>query len=326
MYFKLAAAGLTLLAALAVPDRASHAQAWPTKPVKVIVPFAAGGSTDRVGRVVADELSKTFKQQFYVENRVGGGGAVGAREIVRVEPDGYTLLIGGFGPLILGPAAGPLGYDPIGDFTHVAMIAGESYVFAAHASTGLKTIADLTAMLKSRSQPVNVGSPGVGTLGQLMVEQFRLRDEMKLLNHVPYRGGGAQMTTDLLGGHVPLAMSPIALVTEHIKAGTVVALAASSDKRMPILPNVPTFREAGYEEVGGAIWFWVAGPKNLPEPIVSQLNKEVRRIIASPEIQAQFNRDALLSADLDAPALNRFVASELKRWSTLIEKAGLKKN
>jgi len=304
---------------------AASAQDWPTKPVKVIVPFTAGGSTDRMGRVVADELSRVFKQQFVVENRVGGGGAVGAGQVARAEPDGYTLVVGGYGPMVLGPAAGSLGYDPLKDFTHIAMIGGESYVLAAHSSLGVKTLSELIKLAQSRTTAINVGSPGVGTLGQLIVEQLRRKAAVMNLNHIPYRGG-APLVADLLGNHVAVGAVPIASANEHIKAGTMTPLVVSSSERIAAVKDVPTFAEAGYPDIGGSIWFWLSGPKNLPPPIVEKLSGEIRRFIKTPEIQAQFERDILLSKDMNPQELNEFIASELNRWSSFVAEAGLKMN
>jgi tripartite-type tricarboxylate transporter receptor subunit TctC len=283
--------------------------------VRVVVPFPAGGSTDRMTRLVADELTKVFKQQFVVENRPGAGGAVGAAQVARAEPDGYTLMAGGFGPHILGPASGVKSdYDPIADFAHIAMMGGETYIFAANSALGVTSLADVVRLASDK--PVNVGSPGTGTLGQLMVDQFRLKVGANKINHVPYRGG-APLQTDFIGNHVSLASLPIAPMLPHIATGAVVALAVSSTERNPALPNVPTLKEAGYPEIGGAIWFWLAGPKNLPQPIVSRLNQDVRRYLATEPVKQIFVRDALMTMDADAAALNRFIADEIKRWSAI---------
>ena len=303
------------LTAVTFAPGTAHAQEWPAKPVRVVVPFPAGGSTDRMTRLVADELTKVFKQQFVVENRPGAGGAVGAAQVARAEADGYTLMAGGFGPHILGPASGvKADYDPIADFTHIVMMGGETYIFGAHAALGVKTIADVVRLASDK--PVNFGSPGTGTLGQLMVDQFRLKVGASRINHVPYRGG-APLQTDFIGNHVSLASLPIAPMLPHIATGTVVALAVSSSERNPALPDVPTLTEAGYPEIGGAIWFWLAGPKNLPQPIVDRVNKEVRRYLATAPVQQIFMRDALMRMDTDAVGLNRFIASEIKRWSAI---------
>ena len=302
---------------------AAHAQEWPAKPVRVVVPFPAGGSTDRMTRLVAEDLTKMLKQQFVVENRPGAGGAVGAAQVARAEPDGYTLLAGGFGPHILGPASGmKVDYDPIADFTHIVMMGGESYIFAAHSALRVKSLADVVRL--ANDKPINFGTPGTGSLGQFMVDQFRLKVGANRINHVPYRGG-APLQTDFIGNHVSLATLPIAPMLPHIAAGTIVPLAVSSSERNPALPAIPTLKEAGYPEIGGAIWFWLAGPKNLPQPVVVRVNQAVRHYLASAPVKRIFMRDALLSMDTDAAVLNRFIASELKRWSAIYRQLGPQK-
>src|SRR6201991_2494019 len=253
----LAAAALT---AAAFAPATAHPQVGPAKPVRIVVPFPAGGSTDRMTRLVAEDLTRVFKQQFVVENRPGAGGAVGAAQVARADADGYTLMAGGFGPHILGPASGvKADYDPIADFTHIVMMGGETYIFAAHSALGVTSLADVVKL--ANNKPINFGSPGTGTLGQLMVDQFRLKVGANRINHVPYRGG-APLQTDFIGNHGSLASLPIAAMVPHIAAGPVVALAVSSTERNPALPDAPTLKEAGYPEIGGAIWFWLAGPKN----------------------------------------------------------------
>lgn len=299
-------------------------QDWPNRPVKVIVPFGAGGAADRLGRIAADHLSKTFKQQFFIENRVGAGGAVASTQVARADADGYTLLIGGSGPHIMGPAENPnIGYDPVGDFTHIAMIGGESYALSAQASLGVKSFKELIALSQTRSDPINCGSPGAGSLGQLMVEQMALR-KIANLNHVPYRGG-APLLTDFFGNHISVAATPILPILQHAVTGTIVPLGVTSSERIPVLKDVPTFDELGFPEMNGAIWFWLAGPKNLPAPIVDKLNREIRRLINTPETRQQFEKTALLSMDADVPALTKYIADEVKRWTAFVEEKGLKK-
>ena len=275
---KLLGLGTVLLAVLSA-GTVSHAQDWPNRPVKVVVPFAAAGTTDRLGRIAAEELSKTFKQPFYVENRVGGGGVVGAVQVARADPDGYTLMIGGYGPHIFAPATtANLGYDALSDFTHIAMIGGESFIIVAHPALGVKSFADLVQLANGRSGPLNMASPGQSTLGALVVEQLiRKPGLLPNLNHVPYRGGGPVMA-DLLGN----------------------------------------------PDIGGAIWSWLAGPKNLPAPMVARLNQELRRSLQAPELKQRFERDLFLSMDADVPTLNRFIAGELKRWTAFFQESGFK--
>jgi tripartite-type tricarboxylate transporter receptor subunit TctC len=317
--------GACLAAALVISSHAGHAQDWPNRPVKIVVPFAAAGTTDRLGRLAAEELSKTFKQQFYVENRPGGGGVIGAVPVARAEPDGYTLMIGGYGPHIFAPATtANLGYDVMADFTHIAMIGGESFIIVAHPALGVKSFADLTELAKSRTGPLNMASPGQATLGALVVEQLmRKPGLLPNLNHVPYRGGGPVMT-DLLGNHVSLGCITLSAANEQIRAGTLVPLALISTERATALNDVPTIVELGHPDIGGAIWSWLAGPKNLPAPMVERLNLELRRSLQTAEIKQRFERDLFLSMDADVPTLNGFIAGELKRWTKFFHESGLK--
>ncbi len=323
---KLLGLGAVLLAAVSLSSSgASYAQDWPNRPVKVVVPFAAAGTTDRLGRLAAEDLSKVFKQQFYVENRVGGGGVVGAAQVARADPDGYTLMIGGYGSHVFGPATlTNIGYDPLADFTHIAMIGGESFILVAHPALGVKSFTDLMELAKNRAGPLNMASPGQGTLGALVVEQLRRKPGLlPTLNHVPYRGGGPVMV-DLLGNHVSLGCITLSAAIEHLRAGTLVPLALISSERVSALKEVPTIVELGHPDIAGAIWSWLAGPKNLPAPMVEQLNQEVRRSLQTPEAKQRFERDLFLSMDADVPTLNRFIADEVKRWATFFQESGLK--
>ena len=318
----LAAAALAGWMAAASPSLAQ--QDWPNRAVKVIVPFGAGGAADRLGRIAADHLSKAFKQQFYIENRVGAGGAVASTAVARADADGYTLLIGGSGPHIMGPAENPnIGYDPVTAFAHIAMIGGESFALSAQSSLGVKSFKDLIALSKSKAEPINCGSPGAGSLGQLMVEQIQLR-KIANLNHVPYRGG-APLLTDFFGNHISVAATPVLPILQQAEAGAIVPLAVTSTERIALLKDAPTFAELGYPEMNGAIWFWLAGPKGLPAPIVARLNEEMRRLIAAPETRQLFERSALLSLDADSLRLTGFIAEEVKRWRAFVEEKGLKK-
>jgi tripartite-type tricarboxylate transporter receptor subunit TctC len=317
--------GCALAALVVVASHASHAQEWPNRPVKVVVPFAAAGTTDRMGRLIAEELSKSFKQQFYVENRAGGGGVIGAAQVARADPDGYTLMIGGYGPHIFAPATtANLGYDALADFTHIAMIGGESFIIVANPALGVTSFAELVQLAKTQTAPLNMGSPGQATLGALVVEQLlRKPGLLPTLNHVPYRGGGPVMT-DLLGNHVPLACITLSAAIEHINAGSLVPLALISTERVATLKDLPTIVELGHPDIGGAIWSWLAGPKQLPAAMVTRLNQEVRRSLQTPELKHRFERDLFLSMDTDPTALNAFIASELKRWTAFFQESGFK--
>ena len=317
--------GGALAALVVVVSHAVHAQEWPNRPVKVVVPFAAAGTTDRMGRLIAEELSKSFKQQFYVENRTGGGGVIGAAQVARADPDGYTLMIGGYGPHIFAPATtANLGYDPLADFTHIAMIGGESFIIVANPALGVTSFAELVQLAKTRTAPLNMGSPGQATLGALVVEQLlRKPGLLPTLNHVPYRGGGPVMT-DLLGNHVPVACITLSAAIEHINAGTLVPLALISTERVKALKDLPTIVELGHPDIGGAIWSWLAGPKQLPAAMVARLNQEVRRSLQTVDLKQRFERDLFLSMDADPATLNAFITDELKRWTAFFQQSGFK--
>jgi len=308
----LALAAILLLAAPA------QAQEWPAKPVKIVVPFAAGGSSDQLARLLTPELSAVFKQQFYVENRVGSSGAVGSAQVARAEPDGYTFVNAGSGPHLTGPAINPnIGYDPLKDFTHVAMEAADSFVVVASPALGVKTMADLVAL--ARTKPLTSASPGPGSLGQLLLERFKRRAGIDI-QHVPAQNSGMN---EVLGNHISMTFTTLLTTGEQIKAGKVVPLAVSSVKRHPAFPTIPTFAEQGYPDVRGDTWFWLAGPKNLPPAIVGRLNAEMRKIMTSARMRDHVERLALLTMDLDAAGVAKFVADEYAFWAPLAKEVGL---
>jgi tripartite-type tricarboxylate transporter receptor subunit TctC len=312
---------LFLTAAMLGWHSPSLAQDWPTKPVKIVVAFGPGGTADVLARLLAAELSSALGQQFYVENRPGNAGALGSAQVVRAEPDGYTLLIGGAGPHLTGPAINPnIGYATMRDFTHIAMIAGDSFMLAASTSLGVKSFADLVKI--AREQPVNCGSPGAGSQGHLVQLLINRAAGIKL-QPVPYRSA-AEAMTDLIGNHVALALQPAISVGEQVRAGKAVGLAVTSLERNPVFKDIPTFKELGYPDVRGVAWFWLTGPKNIPAPIVAKLNAEVRKIVSSPKIQEQFAKSALSTMDVDVAGLNKFLADEVALWGALAKDVGLK--
>src|SRR5262249_45001320 len=216
----------------------ADAQDWPSKPVKIVVPFSPGGSSDQLARLLAPELAAAFKQQFYIENRAGGAGAVGSAQVARAEPDGYTFVNAGSGPHLTGPAINPnIGYDPLKDFTHIAMEAADSFVLVGSTALGVKSIADLVAL--ARTRPLTSASPGPGSLGQLILERFKRRAGIDI-QHVPAPDSGVN---EVLGDHISLTMTTLLTVGEMIRAGKVVPLAVTSAQRHPAYPDVPTFAE-----------------------------------------------------------------------------------
>jgi tripartite-type tricarboxylate transporter receptor subunit TctC len=287
--------------------------------VKIVVAFAPGGSADQLGRLLAAELSVAFRQQFYVENKPGNSGSIGSAQIARAEPDGYTLQVAGSGPHLTGPAINPnIGYDPLKDFTHIAMIAADSFVLAANPALGAGSIAELVKL--ARIKPLTSSSPGAGSLGHLILEQFKRRAGVDI-QHVPAPNSGM---LDVLGNHISMSFTTLLTAGEHIRSGGMVGLAVSSRERNPVYRTIPTFAEQGYPDVRGETWFWLAGPKNLPAGIVRKLNEEVRRIVKLPKTQAYIEQMALVTLDLDPAAVTGFVREEFAFWAPLAKEVGLR--
>jgi tripartite-type tricarboxylate transporter receptor subunit TctC len=314
---RIAAACLGALAAISP----SHLQAqdWPVRPVRIVVAFAPGGSADQLGRLFAAELSTAFRQQFYVENKPGNSGSIGSGQVARAEPDGYSLLVAGSGPHLTGPAVNPnIGYDPLKDFTHIAMIAADSYVLAANPALGAGSIAELVEL--ARSKPLTSSSPGAGSLGHLILEQFKRRAGIDI-QHVPAPNSGM---LDVLGNHISMSLTTLLTAGEHIRSGGMLGLAVTSAEHNPVYRIIPTFAEQGYPDVRGETWFWLAGPKNLSPAIVGKLNEEVRRIVKLPKTQAYIAQMALTTRDLDHAAVTDFVGEELAYWAPLAKEVGLR--
>lgn len=309
-----------LLVALSLCSK-SHADEWPNRPVKIVVAFSPGGSADQFGRLIAPELAATFKQQFFVENRPGNSGTIGSAQVARAEPDGYTLLIGGSGPHLTQPAINPnVGYDPLKDFTHIAMIGADSYAFVANPALGVRSIAELVALGRSRKgEPITSSSPGPNSLGHLLIEQFKRKAGIDI-QHVPAPNSGV---IDVLGNHISMTLTAMMTVGEPAKAGRLVALAVTSTERNPVFTGIPTFAEQGYPDVRGDTWFWLCGPKGLPPDIVDKLSAATRRIVQSPKIQEHFRALALLSQDLDVAGVQKFIAAEYAFWAPLAKSVGL---
>jgi len=312
-------AGACVCAIASISLSPARAQEWPTRPVKIVVAFAPGGSADQLGRLFAAELSTAFGQQFYVENRPGNSGSIGSAQIARSGPDGYSLLVAGSGPHLTGPAINPnIGYDPLNDFTHVAMIAADSFVLAVNPALGATSITELVKL--ARTKPLTSSSPGAGSLGHLILEQFKRRAGIDI-QHVPSPNSGM---LDVLGNHISMSFTTLLTAGEHIRSGGMVALAVTSSERNPVYRAIPTFAEQGYPDVRGETWFWLAGPRNLPPGIVSKLNEEVRRIVMLPRTQAYIAQMALTTRDLDPAAVTGFVREEFAFWAPLAKEVGLR--
>jgi len=279
---------------------ACQVQAWPEKPVRIIVPFAPGGSADTLGRLVAQKLSEHLKAGFVIENRAGAGGALGSELAAKAAPDGYTLVVSGIASHVIAPLL-PQGtpYDPVRDFTHIALFGGPPAVLAVNPSLEAKDLREFVNLAKTR--PLSYGSPGNGTQGQLVAELFKRRAGIEL-QHVPYKGASGAVT-DLIAGHIPVVSTTLTTAASQIRAGRARGLAISAPMRLADFPGIPTFAELGYPDLVATVWFSLSGPANLPADIVERLNAEVNRAL-DPQVSAHHSvhvaevRDDMIGAGI----------------------------
>jgi tripartite-type tricarboxylate transporter receptor subunit TctC len=301
------------------------AQQYPVKPVRIIVPFAPGGSADTLGRIVAGKLSQSLGQNFVAENRPGAGGLLGSEIVSNSAPDGYTLVVSGVASHAIAPSlSAKPPFDPIRDFTHIALFGGPPAVFGVHPVMPVKDLKGFLAFAKARPGELNYGSPGNGTQGHLVAELFKQTTGIKI-QHVPYKGAALAMV-DIVAGHIHAISTTLTTASGQIRAGRVRALAISSDARLSDYAGVPTFRELGYRNLVATVWFSLSGPAGLPADVVNRLNSEVRRILQMPDVRERLARDGILPNQMDPKAFTEFVAAEARRWAPVVRASGATAN
>ena len=312
---------IAILLCCAVWASAAAAQVWPSKPVRLIVPFAPGGSADTLGRLVAQKLSESFKQTFVVENRGGAGGVIGSELAAKAPADGYTLLVSGVASHCIAPALSKeFPFDPLRDFTHIALFGGPPGVLVVHPGVAAKDLREFVALLKAQPGRISYGSPGNGTQGHLLGEQLKQVAGIDM-THVPYKGAGPAVA-DMIAGHVSAGSTTLSTAATQIRAGKLRALAVSSSRRLADFPDVPTYAELGYPELTATIWFSLSGPAGVPRDIVNRLNSEVRRILQQADVRERLRPEGGEIGDLDPQAFSAYVAAELKRWAPVVRAAG----
>lgn len=312
---------IAILLCCAAWASAAAAQVWPSKPVRLIVPFAPGGSADTLGRLVAQKLSESFKQTFVVENRGGAGGVIGSELVAKAPADGYTLLVSGVASHCIAPALSKeFPFDPLRDFTHIALFGGPPGVLVVHPGVAAKDLREFVALLKAQPGRISYGSPGNGTQGHLLAEQLKQVAGIEM-THVPYKGAGPAVA-DMIAGHVSAGSTTLSTAATQIRAGKLRALAVSSSRRLADFPDVPTYAELGYPELTATIWFSLSGPAGVPRDIVNRLNSEVRRILQQADVRERLRPEGVEIGDLDPQAFSAYVAAELKRWAPVVRAAG----
>jgi tripartite-type tricarboxylate transporter receptor subunit TctC len=311
--------GFCAAVTLVLSSLAAGAEDWPSRPVRVVVPFSAGGATDTFGRLYADALSKTFGQQFYVENKLGAGGLIATEDVARAKPDGYTLIVSGIPTHVLGPAMNKnVSFDPMRDFTHIAFFGGAPNIFVIHPAFGVHSLAEFMTRARGDSAGTQYVSAGFGTVGNWVAEYLAAKANIRLV-HVAYKGG-ANALLDLLAGHVKVGMLTYSSVAGHIRAGNLIALAATASARLPQMPDVPTFRELGYPDLVATTWFALSGPAGLPADIVTRLNHAVVAAMDLPPMRKLVDQDAVETKAMTPAEVTQYFQTEIDKWQPIIRR------
>ncbi len=310
-------AALLTAVVFAAPFTATAAE-WPSRPIRVIAPAPAGGAADTFARMLSDHLPDMVGGRGFVENRPGAGGLIGAAAAAHAEPDGHTLYTSSIAYNAIAPAvsANP-GFDPLKDFTHIAYFGGPPIVFIVRPEFGVRSIKDLVERAR-KGEAINYVSPGVGTLGHLVGEMFAQSANIKL-QHVPTKGA-SQAMVDLISGNVPLATMTWTSALGQVRAGKVIPLALTSNKRVAEAPDLPTLRDLGFDDLVATTWFGLSGPAGIPADITQKLNRAVVKILDLPAVRARLDRDAVETRAMTAPEFTAFMASEIGKWGPVAKR------
>jgi tripartite-type tricarboxylate transporter receptor subunit TctC len=313
-------AALALTGSLFLPAHPS-ADEWPSRPVRMVNTFAAGGTADILTRLVADQLTATFKQQFFVETHAGAGGIIGVKMVADAPPDGYNFVLTNASLLVLHPLQNPkLGYDPKRDLTNIGLIAASPMIVPVNAASPVHTVKEFIDFARSSPKPLTYSSSGVGSSGHLFGELLANKAGVKF-EHVPYKGA-SQGLTDLAGGHIFFAVQTVSSAAAMIRGGTLRAIAHTGKARLADFLDIPTFKESGYDLVA-TLWFSISGPAGLPQDIVQKVNAEINRAVQTPQAQARLHRDGLIVDPMTVEEFNKFIDAEYATWKPALELSGL---
>jgi tripartite-type tricarboxylate transporter receptor subunit TctC len=317
-----AALGLFIAFLSLSPDVAS-ADEYPARPVRIIVPFAAGGGTDVIARVMAERLSSQMNQRFFVENVTGAGGNVGVERVVRSEPDGYTLLVASMGVVSVNPALYKnLAFDASKDLAPVSLAFETGHIVVVNPSVPVRTLAELANLAREKPGQFTYASGGIGTSTHLYGELFKLSAKAEI-NHIPYRGNGPALT-DVVAGQVQIMFDQIASAAGHVRSGGVKALAVTTEKRVHFLPDIPTVSEAGVPELTGTSWAGIMAPRGTPSGIILRLNQALANILNEPETRARLDTIGASARASSPEVFGELIDTELKRWTRVIDVAKLR--
>ncbi len=299
------------------------AQSYPTKSIRIIAPFPPGGTSDTIARILGQKLTEAWKHQSIVDNRGGVAGSLGAAIAAKAPPDGYTLLVGNVGPVAINHNIyRNVGYDPIKDFAPISLAVSAPQIVVVHPSVPAKTFKEFAALVKAQKGKINYGSSGPGSISQLSVELYKRMTKSDML-HVPFKGS-ALITIALLSGEIDVVFSDVAVVLPHVQSGKLRALAVTSLKPTPLLPTLPSIAESGLPGFAMTSWWGMLAPAGTPQPIVTQLNTELVRILQLPEVIKSFaglGVDAIFSTPDE---FIRLIRSEVEKYAKLIKEIGIK--
>ena len=308
--------------ALCLAPLAAHAQSadkYPEKPIRIIVPFAPGGSVDTLGRLLALRMNEAWGQPVLVENRPGAANMIGTQSVATAPPDGYTLLIAVSTHATNPALQAKIPYDSIKDFEPIALVARTPVILFTHPSFPATDMKSLIELSKTKPQTLNFGSGGIGTMTHLIGEQLKVMTKLDM-QHIVYRGGTPAMT-DLIAGHLPLSFATVAQALQVYKGGQIKAIGISSDTRYASVPEIPTFKEQGFDVVASE-WYGVLAPAGTPKPIIEKLNKELKRIMAMPGMGDRLAAIELMTTSPEE--LTSYIKTETDRWGALIRQLNLK--
>ena len=299
-----------VLSAAAVPV---HAQQYPTKPVRFVVPFAPGGSTDTLARAIGIRLPEYLGHQVVIDNRPGANGDIGMLLVAKAPADGYTIVLGYIANLGIGPSLYKMPYDPVKDFAPVMQVAGASNIMTAHPSVPAKNLKEFVAYAKANPGAVNFATAGVASIGHLTGEYLNERAGMKMV-HVPYKGSG-QAISDLVGGHVKVMISGMASTLLHVKTGKLRALAVTGPQRSEAVPDVPTIAESGFPGFEARSWFGVLTPANTPKPVITRLHTDIVKSLQQRDVKQRLTGIGFEIVGSSPDEFGAYIRSEIKKWA-----------
>ncbi len=294
---------------------------YPNHPVKIIAPQATGGGVDIVGRFMAEQLHKELKQTFIIDNQAGAGGSIAGKMTIIAPPDGYTLMIGYVATHATTPAVKKNIYDPIKDFTSIAMFGGTPNILVVSKDVPVSNLKEFITYAKANPSKVNYGTSGIGTLNHLLMEQFKFDSGVKSMM-VPYRSIG-QAFTDSMSGQIQVIFPGLSAAMPHIRSGAFKPLAVTGEQRSPLLPNVPTFKESSFNGFDGLTWYGLVGPAKLPDAIVQKINKAVNTSLERPEVKRFFAEQALKPMPMTPKQFENYITQEVDHWSKIAKASNI---